>query len=117
VAPPWLTFNLDGMLDLVEVNYGAPVKVWRNVGKGTAAAPVQMGNWLAVQAAQPGPNLDAIGAWIEVKVGDTTLRRELTVGAAMPEASSGRRISDWGPPPRRRFASGGRTGWSARGSA
>ena len=30
--------------------------------------------------AQPGPNRDAIGAWIEVKVGDTTLRRELTVG-------------------------------------
>ena len=73
-------FNLDGMLDLVEVNYGAPVKVWRNVGTGTTAAPVQMGNWLSVQAAQPGPNRDAIGGWIEVKVGDATQRRELTIG-------------------------------------
>jgi hypothetical protein len=73
-------FNLDGMLDLVEVNYGTGVKVWRNVGSGDAAKPVQMGNWLAIQPAQTGPNRDAIGAWIEVKVGETTMRRELTVG-------------------------------------
>jgi hypothetical protein len=73
-------FNMDGMLDLVEVNYGTGVKVWRSVGSGDAARPVQMGNWLAIQPTQPGPNRDAIGAWIEVKVGDTTLRREVTVG-------------------------------------
>ena len=29
---------------------------------------------------QPGPNVDAIGAWLEVKIGDATTRRELTVG-------------------------------------
>ena len=69
-------FNLDGMLDLVEVNYHTGVKVWRNVG----SKPAQMGNWLAIQPSQPGPNRDAIGAWIEVKVGDTTLTRELTIG-------------------------------------
>jgi hypothetical protein len=73
-------FNLDGMLDLVEVNYGSGVKVWRNVGSGDAAKPVQMGNWLAIQPNQTGPNRDAVGAWIEVKVGETTMRRELTVG-------------------------------------
>ena len=73
-------FNLDGMLDLVEVNYGSGVKIWRNVGSGDATNPVQMGNWLAIQATQTGPNRDAIGAWIEVKVGETTMRRELTVG-------------------------------------
>ena len=73
-------FNVDGMLDLVEVNYGAPVKVWRNVGTGSAAGPVPMGNWLAVEAAQPSPDRDAIGGWIEVKVGDVTMRRELTIG-------------------------------------
>jgi hypothetical protein len=39
-----------------------------------------MGHWLAVRVSQPGPNHDAIGAWIEVKVGDSTLRRELTIG-------------------------------------
>ena len=73
-------FNLDGMLDLVEVNYGAPVRIWRNVGTGDAAQPSPMGGWLALRLDQPGPNRDAIGAWIEVKVGDLTTRRELTVG-------------------------------------
>jgi hypothetical protein len=73
-------FNLDGLLDLVQVNLGAPVKVWRNVGAGTAANPAPMGHWLAVTLSQPGSNRDAIGSWIEVKVGDATMRRELTVG-------------------------------------
>ena len=73
-------FNLDGMLDLVEVNYGDSVRLWRNVGSGDAAQPAQMGNWLAIRPVQSGPNRDAIGAWIEVQLGETTLRRELTVG-------------------------------------
>ena len=73
-------FNLDGLLDLVQVNFGAPVKLWRNIGTGTAAAPVAMGNWLALQLQQPGPNRDAIGAWIELKVGALTTQREVTIG-------------------------------------
>jgi hypothetical protein len=73
-------FNLDGLLDLVEVNYGAPVKIWRNAGSGDAGRPAPMGNWVAVKASQPGANRDAIGAWLEVRVGDLTVRRELTVG-------------------------------------
>jgi hypothetical protein len=39
-----------------------------------------MGHWLAVMLRQPGSNRDAIGSWIEVRLGDTTMRRELTVG-------------------------------------
>jgi hypothetical protein len=39
-----------------------------------------MGNWLAIRTGQPGPNRDAAGSWIEVKVGDVTMRRELTIG-------------------------------------
>jgi len=73
-------FNLDGLLDLVEVNYVSRVKLWRNVGSGDASQPAPMGNWLAVRLAQAGPNRDAIGAWIEVRVGDATLRRELSSG-------------------------------------
>ena len=73
-------FNLDGLPDLVEVNYRDPVRLWRNVGSGTAAQPAPMGHWLGLAVNQPGPNRDAIGAWIEVKAGDQTFRRELTVG-------------------------------------
>ena len=73
-------FNIDGLLDLVELNLGDRVMLWRNVGAGDAAAPAPMANWLAMRLSQPGPNRDAIGAWIEVRVGDSTIRRELTVG-------------------------------------
>ena len=73
-------FNLDGQLDLVEMFYEAPAKLWRNVGTGDAANPAPMGHWLDVRLSQAAPNTDAIGAWIEVEAGDKTLRRELTIG-------------------------------------
>jgi hypothetical protein len=73
-------FNLDGLLDLVEVNLDEPVKVWRNVGAGDAAAPAAMGSWVAIRLSQAGSNRDAIGAWVEVRVGDATMRREITIG-------------------------------------
>ena len=41
--------NLDGLLDLVVVNRRENVRLWRNVGAGTAEAPAPMGHWLAVQ--------------------------------------------------------------------
>ena len=31
--------NLDGLPDLVEVNYRDPVTLWRNVGSGTPRSP------------------------------------------------------------------------------
>lgn len=74
-------FNLDGLLDLVEVNYGAPVRIWRNAGSGDATQPKPMGNWVAVRLEQPGqPNRDAIGSWIELRVGGRTVQREVTIG-------------------------------------
>jgi enediyne biosynthesis protein E4 len=73
-------FNLDGLLDLVEVNLGDRTTVWRNVGSGSAAGAAQMGGWLALRLSEPAPNVDAIGAWIEVRIGDTVTRREMTIG-------------------------------------
>jgi hypothetical protein len=73
-------FNLDGLLDLVLVNYGAETILWRNAGSGSAATPAAMGHWLALDVEEPGPNRDAIGAWLEVKVGDLVIRHELTIG-------------------------------------
>jgi enediyne biosynthesis protein E4 len=74
-------FNLDGLLDLVEVNYGADAVLWRNVGSGAADAPKAMGHWLMLDLEQAGPNRDAIGAKIEVRAGDQTAFRERTIGA------------------------------------
>ena len=72
--------NLDGMLDLVEVNRVENVKTWRNLGWGTADDPQQMGNWIAVELSQPSTNRDAVGSWIEVSIGDRTIIREVMVG-------------------------------------
>lgn len=73
-------FNLDGMLDLVEVNRRENIKLWRNLGWGDSVEPAPMGNWMAVQLSQPSPNRNGIGAWIEVKAADRTMEREVTIG-------------------------------------
>lgn len=72
--------NLDGMLDVVKVNRRTNIELWRNVGRGDAAAPVPMGAWLALRLEQPGPNRDAIGSWIEVGAAGRAIEREVTVG-------------------------------------
>ena len=74
-------FNLDGMLDLVEVNRGENVRVWRNVGlRGRRPTRAPMGNWVALRLQQPGSNRDAVGAWLEVRTDAGTVSRQLTIG-------------------------------------
>lgn len=72
--------NLDGMLDLVVVHRSANVTLWRNVGQGDAGRPEPMGRWISLRLRQPAPNVDAVGAWVETRVGDRTVIREVTVG-------------------------------------
>lgn len=72
--------NLDGMLDLVEVNRRVGIELWRNVGWGDANRPVAMGDWVQLRLRQPAPNPDAVGAWVEVRIGNRVVQRELTVG-------------------------------------
>jgi hypothetical protein len=72
--------NLDGLLDLVEVNYGAPTRLWRNLGSGSISAAAPMGHWLGLRVEQAAPNVDAVGAIVEVQAGDLTMRREITIG-------------------------------------
>jgi len=72
--------NLDGLLDLVEVNRVENVNLWRSLSSGDADGAAPMGNWLAIELAQPDVNLDGIGSWIEVKVGDHIVQREVNVG-------------------------------------
>jgi len=73
-------FNDDGLLDLVEANLAAPLRIWRNAGGGSDTAPAPMGHWLGVTLEQPGPNRDAVGAWVAVRVGERVVEREVTVG-------------------------------------
>lgn len=75
-------FNLDGRLDMVAVNRWSPVEVWQNTG-GTEAGFVQ------VRLQQPGANRDAIGAWVEVKLGDRVVRQEVTTGGGHGGGVSG----------------------------
>jgi hypothetical protein len=72
--------NADGLLDLVVVVRRENVRLWRNVGVGTADAPAALGNWISVRLRDQDGNRDAIGSWIEVRVGDRTALREVTVG-------------------------------------
>lgn len=68
--------NLDGLLDLVVVHREVPVRIWRNTGVPGA----EPGHWLALRLRQVGGNVDAVGAWLEVRAGDQTWSREVTIG-------------------------------------
>jgi hypothetical protein len=81
--------NLDGLPDLVVVNRRVEAEVWRNVGSGTAEAPAPMGNWLQLLLRQEGANRHAVGAWVEVRIGARTLRREVTVGGGHAGGTAG----------------------------
>jgi enediyne biosynthesis protein E4 len=83
--------NGDGLLDMVVVNRWDKAQLWRNVGTGTADKPLPMGaagHWLQLRLNQAGGNKDAVGAWVEVDLGDAMqqlgkqriIRQELTVG-------------------------------------
>jgi enediyne biosynthesis protein E4 len=72
--------DLDGLLDLVEVNRGEVVRVWHNVGSGEPSRPAPLGNHAGLRLEQSGPNRDAIGAWLEIRTGERTTHREVTVG-------------------------------------
>lgn len=66
-------FNLDGLVDAIVVNRWTNVEVFRNV----TADP---GKWIEFALRQDGPNRDAIGAWIEVRVDGKVMAREAVSG-------------------------------------
>lgn len=75
-------FNLDGLVDLLVVNRWENAQIWRNT---TEAA----GNAILLRLAQEGPNVNAIGAVIEVKTADGVQRREVTSGGGHVSGQSG----------------------------
>ena len=48
-----------------------------------------MGHWLAVELEQPAPNVDAIGAWVEMRTDSGTIVREVTIGGGHVGGKSG----------------------------
>jgi hypothetical protein len=81
--------DLDGLLDLVVVNREVGAELWRNVGAGDAEEQSPMGHWLAVELEQAAPNVDAVGAWVEVRTETGTTVREVTVGGGHAGGKSG----------------------------
>jgi hypothetical protein len=73
-----IDLNDDGQMDLVVVNRNDNAELWRNSGVDATGAP--LGRWLQVALHEAGANRDAIGAWIEVRIGDAVQRREITSG-------------------------------------
>ncbi len=73
-------FNLDGLLDVVVVDRRERVRIWRNTGAGQGSATEEPGNWLALDLNQQGTNRDGIGSWVEVRLGETSIPREVTIG-------------------------------------
>jgi len=73
--------NLDGLPDIVVVNRNAPLRVYQNQ---TAEA----GHWLLIDLRQPAPNVNAIGAFIEITDGQRIWTRELTVGGGHASGSA-----------------------------
>ncbi|MEM7683976.1 MAG: CRTAC1 family protein [Pseudomonadota bacterium] len=74
--------DLDGRLDLVVVNRNAPLEIFRNETHDS-------GHWLLLKPEQPAPNVDAVGAWLEVRIGNRVQSREITIGGGHAGGTSG----------------------------
>ncbi len=68
--------NGDGLLDVVQVNRWDKAQVWRQLPTDATKG----NHWLQLRLLQPAGNRDAVGAWVEVKMGDKIIRQELAVG-------------------------------------
>ncbi len=68
-----IDFNADGRLDLAVANRRAPLEVYQN-------ETADSGNWLELALRQAAPNVNAVGAWIELRSTGRLQWREITVG-------------------------------------
>lgn len=67
-------FNGDGWQDLLVVNRNGPAQIWRNLGTEAKAG------YVTVTPSQSGANVDAVGGWIELQLGERLITREITAG-------------------------------------
>ena len=54
-------FNLDGMLDILQIDRGSNVALFRNLGaRNEGGDPLPMGNWTEIRLVEPNPNRDVM---------------------------------------------------------
>jgi len=83
-------FNLDGRLDILQINRGSNVSLFRNLGdKADVGAPLPSGNWTEIRLVQPNPNRNAVGAKITVKTGVRAQTRTIQVGGGDASGHAG----------------------------
>lgn len=83
-------FNMDGMLDLLVVNREGPVSLFRSLGARAPWGGVRpMGNWTELEIGEDGPNRNAVGATISIRIGNRTVTRKVEVGGGHASGHSG----------------------------
>jgi hypothetical protein len=87
-------FNLDGRLDILQINRGSNVLLWRNLGAKNPGEhgdgpPLPMGNWSEIKLIEPNPNRNAVGARISIRTGTRTQTRFVDVGGGDASGHSG----------------------------
>lgn len=82
-------FNADGMLDLLVVNRGQNVSLFRNLGAKTGWGHRPTGNWIKIELQGEGANPSAIGAKIQVKTGNLTQTRTVEIGGGHASGQTG----------------------------
>ena len=108
-------FNLDGTLDILQIDRGSNVALFRNLGaKNGDGEPLPMGNWTEIRLVEPDPNRDAVGAKIAVKTGTRTQTRVVQVGGGDDPDTRAGSMWAWAQPSGRRSACNGRTASGAR---
>lgn len=73
-------FNADGLLDLLVVNRGEPVSLFRHTGFKSEYGTRMGGNWLAIELRQTEHNRHALGAKLAIKTGNKTQVRQVRLG-------------------------------------
>ena len=83
-------FNLDGKLDILQIDRGSNIALFRNLGdKADDGPPLPSGNWTEIRLVEPNPNRDAVGARISVKTGVRVQTRTIEVGGGDASGHAG----------------------------
>jgi hypothetical protein len=82
-------FNADGMLDLLVVNRGSNVSLFRNLGERRDWGYRPMGNWLKVELQNGEVNRNAVGGKISVKTGNLSQNRTIQIGGGHASGQAG----------------------------